>query len=167
MLLICSVDSQVIKYEQRSPKVNMLTDVPQCRKRRNNNAAAIFARMVPKVVQQAERERGIWEPWCFYASFQSQLTMPLKCVKGNRNRDNNNATVAIFVSITTNPNIQEKPVVWLCLTLTLTNFCLVSSNPLLYVIFNILSYVSHILTEMTRIWVVIKCIKNLVWCKET
>lgn len=41
------------------PAVNTLTDVPQCRKRSNNTAAAaIFVRMVPTVDHQVERERS-------------------------------------------------------------------------------------------------------------
>lgn len=40
------------------PAVNTLTDVPQCRKRSNKTASAIFVHMVPTVDHQVERERS-------------------------------------------------------------------------------------------------------------
>lgn len=38
------------------PAANALTDVPECRKRSNNTASAIFVHMVPTVDHQVERE---------------------------------------------------------------------------------------------------------------
>lgn len=38
------------------PAVNTLTDVPQCRKRSNNTASAIFVHIVPTIIRLKERD---------------------------------------------------------------------------------------------------------------
>lgn len=80
-----------------------------------------FPRLMIRLKERSESRDA------FSQENQSQLTMPLKRVKGNRNRGNNNAIVAIFVSITANPNIQ-KSLLCGCLTLTLTNVYLGKVN---------------------------------------
>lgn len=162
MSSVSSVVSQVLRHEQRSSTVskNMLTDgVPVQEKEYQRCYVCLHG----SHGWSSGWKREIWELGCFFTRTQSWLTMPLKRVKGNRNRGNNNAIVAIFVSITANPNI-HKCLLWGCLTLTLTNLYVGKVNftsQLSSDTDNTLYYVSHLPIHINWIWGVMWFIENM------